>query len=217
QSIDYIVNAPELMIRNYQDYLSHQIKLQTVVIGCGLGESLLAQQVLQKTLLSWTTPMVLDADALNLLAKKKITFHLSAQQHILTPHPAEAARLLRTTVANVQSDRIQSARQIAQQYHANVILKGHQTIVYSLTEDSVYTNQIGNSGLATAGTGDVLSGILGSLLAQGFSLTESMKAGVFLHGLAADWLVSQGIGPVGLTASEIIDASRYIRNQLTYH
>ncbi|QRN41511.1 MAG: NAD(P)H-hydrate dehydratase [Neisseriaceae bacterium] len=217
QSIDYIANSPEIMIRNYQDYFNKQIQLQAAVVGCGLGHSLLAQQILQQSLLRWNIPIVLDADALNLLAKREITCQLSATQHILTPHPLEAARLLHTTVEKIQSDRIQSAYQIAQQYCANVILKGHQTIVYSLKDDSVYINQTGNSGLATAGTGDVLSGILGSLLAQGFPISESIKAGVFLHGLAADWLVSKRIGPIGLTASEIIDAVRDVRNQLTYH
>lgn len=206
---------PELMLRSAQDVLKVDA-LDCLAAGPGLGESQAAQHALAAAI-AHRAPLVLDADALNLLA-----VHLNLQQAvagrtsatILTPHPAEAARLLGTTTEKIQQDRIASACTLAQHYNASVVLKGNGSIC-ALASGDWYVNTSGNPGMAAAGMGDVLTGIIAALIAQGGEPRLSLLAGVHLHGLAADRLVAAGIGPAGLTASEVIDAARATLNQLT--
>jgi NAD(P)H-hydrate repair Nnr-like enzyme with NAD(P)H-hydrate dehydratase domain len=129
----------------------------------------------------------------------------------LTPHPLEAARLLRTTVAEVQRDRVAAACALAARYNAVVVLKGCGSIV-SAPDGRWRINPFGNPGLATAGSGDVLSGMAAAFLAQGLPAFEGLQAAVALHGLAAEHLAATGCGPVGIAAGELIDAARAVRN-----
>ena len=157
---------------------------------------------------------MLDADALNLLATDPgLQKALQARRSpsLLTPHPAEAARLLGKTTAEVQSDRVAAALQIATRFSAAVVLKGSGSIC-ALAGGDWYVNVTGNPGMASAGMGDVLTGILAGLLAQGADAGIALLAGVYLHGAAADWLAENGTGPVGMTASEVIDAARLVLN-----
>jgi NAD(P)H-hydrate repair Nnr-like enzyme with NAD(P)H-hydrate dehydratase domain len=131
---------------------------------------------------------------------------------LLTPHPAEAARLLASTTANVQADRIAAACAIATRYRSSVALKGAGSIC-ALTGGAWFINTSGNPGMASAGMGDVLTGIIGALLAQGADARNAMLAGVHLHGAGADSLVAAGSGPVGITASEVIAAARQLLNR----
>ena len=159
--------------------------------------------------------MVLDADALNLLAAQpKLQKVLAARTRasILTPHPAEAARLLATSTDKIQYDRISAAHTLSARYNAAVVLKGNGSIC-SLNNGDWYLNTSGNPGMAAAGMGDVLTGIIASLTAQGGDPDLALLAGVHLHGLAADRLVAAGIGPAGLTASEVTDAARRLLNR----
>jgi hydroxyethylthiazole kinase-like uncharacterized protein yjeF len=157
---------------------------------------------------------VLDADALNLLSQnesfRKTCAHRAAPT-LVTPHPAEAARLLGSSVAAVQADRVKAARMISENLNAHVVLKGNGSII-AARDGHWFVNTTGNPGMASAGMGDVLSGMLGALLAQRYSGESALVLGTHLHGAAADALVREGIGPVGLTASEVTDAARRLWN-----
>ena len=203
---------PELMMRSAQDVLKIET-LDCIAVGPGLGESHAAQHALAAAL-AHKAPLVLDADALNLLAahpKLQKVLATRTSTSILTPHPAEAARLLATTTEKIQHDRIAAARALSARFNAAVVLKGNGSIC-ALKNGDWYVNTSGNPGMATAGMGDVLTGIVASLTAQGGDPDLALLAGVHLHGLAADSLVAAGIGPAGLTASEVIDAARKLLN-----
>lgn len=205
---------PEIMLAIADDLLKrHDITTWLIGCGLGLGETSLAllKAVLQKAL---NQSLLLDADALTLLSQYTDLQALT-QTHgnlILTPHPTEAARLLGNTTADIQANRIESVKAIAEKYQATVVLKGHHSLVYSTQNNMLYTNTSGNPGLATAGSGDVLSGIIGSLLAQDIDTWQAVTGGVWLHGAAADYLASQIGGEVGIVASELPKAARYVRN-----
>jgi ADP-dependent NAD(P)H-hydrate dehydratase / NAD(P)H-hydrate epimerase len=203
---------PELMCRPAQDL---DFSAATLVVGPGLGISRTAHDLLAQAL-NAPSPLVLDADALNLIAaepglKQKLTQRKAGT--LLTPHPLEAARLLAMSGAEIQADRLAAARELARRFDATIVLKGSGTVV-ARPDGDVVVNPTGNPALATAGTGDVLSGICGALLAQHWPVWEAALASVWLHGSAADILVEQGVGPVGLTASELIPCVRKILNQL---
>ncbi|OWW22839.1 NAD(P)H-hydrate dehydratase [Noviherbaspirillum denitrificans] len=204
---------PELMCRAAP---SMDFSTGAVVAGPGMGTSREAHDVLA-AILHASSPLVLDADALNLIAAEPGLQARLAEltaPTVMTPHPLEAARLLQSSTADVQSDRLHSARALAQRFHAVVILKGSGSVI-ARPDGEAAINTTGNPALATAGTGDVLAGICGALLAQGFPAWQAALAATWLHGHAADTLVQQGIGPIGLTASELIPAVRTLLNQLT--
>jgi hydroxyethylthiazole kinase-like uncharacterized protein yjeF len=198
---------PELMLRPAEDLdLS---AMQAVSVGPGLGTSAASSACLSRALSLDQTPLVIDADALNLLATEPSLaerVRRRAGPTILTPHPLEAARLAGCGVADVQSDRLAAARSLAKHFGATIVLKGSGSIVDDGTR--AWINITGNAGLATAGTGDVLTGALGALLAQGMPATAAALAGVWLHGKAAERCVDSGAGPAGLTASELLPAMR---------
>jgi hydroxyethylthiazole kinase-like uncharacterized protein yjeF len=188
----------------------------TLVVGPGLGTSSAAVDVLTRAI-DTSGPLVLDADALNLIATKPdLQQRLSTRNGmaVMTPHPLEAARLLGTSSTAIQANRLAAARTIAARFNAIVILKGSGSIV-ARPDQSLVINTTGNPALATAGTGDVLAGICGALLAQGWPQWDTALAGAWLHGHAADMLVERGIGPIGLTAGELIPYVRDALNQIT--
>lgn len=203
---------PELMIRQADALLADHPTIQAWAAGCGLGQSENAASWL-RTLFSLRgpSPVVLDADGLNLLANESVRPTWGRGQIVMTPHPAEAARLLGTHTQEIQADRPAAARGLAAKFGAWVVLKGPATIVCA-PDLSWQINPTGNVGLASGGTGDVLCGLLASLLAQGFTPDIAVTGGVWLHGFAADSLVKQGVGPIGLTAGELADAIRALRN-----
>jgi len=132
---------------------------------------------------------------------------------LLTPHPLEAARLLASTSAAIQVNRLAAARQLARDLNAIVILKGSGSVI-AQPRGNLAINPTGNAALATAGSGDVLAGICGALLAQGWLVWEAALAAAWIHGKAADLLVQQGVGPIGLTAGELIPVIRNVLNRL---
>lgn len=211
-ALAYISEAPELMCRRANDL---DFSSMAVVIGPGMGNSISARDLLFDTL-SNPKPIVIDADALNLLAQTpQLQKQIAARcaPTIITPHPLEAARLLNISVHEIQTNRILAARTLARQFNAVTILKGSGTVIAQPNGDIVI-NPTGNPALATAGTGDVLAGVCGALLAQGFPAWEAALAAVWLHGYAADTLVDQHVGPIGLTASELIPAIRVQLNRI---
>jgi hydroxyethylthiazole kinase-like uncharacterized protein yjeF len=188
---------------------------RTLVIGPGMGDSVDAIRLVVKALDS-DSPLVLDADALNLIGASPDLQARLAQRSapsVLTPHPLEAARMLGMTASSVQADRLEAARDLASRMNAIVILKGSGTVI-ARPDGDVAINPTGNAGLATAGSGDVLAGICGALLAQGWPGWEAAAASTWLHGAAADALVEEGIGPIGLTAGELPAAVRKVLNGL---
>jgi len=203
--------APELMLRHVDDVLGQD--LDAVVAGPGLGRTEHAATLVGAVLASdW--PCVVDADALNLLSDdenlRKACERRSADT-LLTPHPAEAGRLLKISTHEVQIDRLAAARALSQRYNAHVVLKGNGSVMVA-RDGHLFINTTGNPGMASAGMGDVLSGILGALLAQRLSGESALVLGVHLHGAAADALAADGVGPVGLTAGELPDVARRLWN-----
>lgn len=203
---------PELMMRRADTLLAAD--LQALACGPGLGRSSDALIVLEQSIKA-SVQLVLDADALNLLAEDKRLAGLLANRTnpaILTPHPAEAARLLDRSVSAIQSDRIKAARELAELYRCHIALKGCGTVIAAVN-GKIWLNPTGNPGMATAGMGDVLSGMIVALLAQNWPPEMALIAAVYLHGAAADRLVANGIGPIGLTAGEVIDPARQLLNE----
>lgn len=177
-----------------------------IVAGPGMGRD---KPELLAAALGSGNPLVLDADALHLLANSpglKDTLRTRGNA-VLTPHPGEAAMLLGTDTATIQADRIHSAQSIAAEYNAVTVLKGCGSII-ATPDGRWFINGSGNPGLSSAGMGDVLAGLIGALVAQGLNPEESALAGVYLHGAAADQLVLDGTGQAGLTASEVAEEIR---------
>ncbi|MDZ4099331.1 MAG: NAD(P)H-hydrate dehydratase [Methylophilaceae bacterium] len=207
------VMVPELMVRAGEDIFD-QGSFDCLVVGPGMGQSDHAKRLLERSLLTNTT-LLLDADALNLLAEDEALQVLCHDRHaanIVTPHPGEAARMMSSTVQEVQTDRIASALEIAKKYNAVTVLKGCGTII-AMPSGDWYINHSGNPGLASAGMGDALAGIIAALVAQKISPEQAALLGVYIHGAAADALVEHGIGPIGLTASEVMMEVRRMLNQ----
>ncbi|MGE5384767.1 MAG: NAD(P)H-hydrate dehydratase [Betaproteobacteria bacterium] len=203
---------PELMLRKPDGVIG--ASLQALACGPGLGTSLQATRLVEHAL-SLDLPLVLDADALNLLALEgNLQTALAARQapSLLTPHPAEAARLLDADISEVANNRCAAACDIASRFSCHVALKGCGTIV-AAPDGRWWLNTTGSPALATAGSGDVLTGMALSLLTQGWEMEAAALAAVHLHGAAADTLVAEGVGPIGLTAGELIDPARRLLNQ----
>nr|WP_217344730.1 NAD(P)H-hydrate dehydratase [Noviherbaspirillum sp. L7-7A]MBV0878906.1 NAD(P)H-hydrate dehydratase [Noviherbaspirillum sp. L7-7A] len=202
---------PEIMCRRAADL---ELERACVVAGPGLGSSGQARSLLSQVL-AGTAPLVLDADALNMVAAGVDLRNALGRRGgaLLTPHPLEAARLLGCTAAQVQADRLAAARRLAADFGAVVVLKGAGSVI-ARPDGLAVINVTGSPALATAGTGDVLAGLCGALLAQRWPAWEAALAAVWLHGAAADMLVDQGVGPVGLVASELPGAVRTCLNQL---
>ncbi|HUH39210.1 MAG TPA: NAD(P)H-hydrate dehydratase [Spongiibacteraceae bacterium] len=183
-------------------------RASVVVVGPGLGREPWAQQLLLQALKSGL-PAVVDADALNLLSERPRWLGAPPANWIITPHPGEAARLLGCSTAAIEADRYGAARQLAQRWGARVALKGAGTVV--ATEDGLFVGDYGNPGMASGGMGDVLSGVLGGLLAQGLSPATAVCLGVCLHGWAADRAARAG-GQRGLLAEDLMSELRSLVN-----
>ncbi|WP_421969632.1 NAD(P)H-hydrate dehydratase [Pseudoalteromonas sp. SSDWG2] len=176
-------------------------KADVIVIGPGLGQSDWARTLLKSVLNQGQQKhKVLDADALNLVAKQQ----MALTRTVITPHPKEAARLLSCTVQNIESNRYEAVKTLAKQLKVTALLKGPGTIVYH--EQNTFINSSGSEVLASAGMGDVLSGIIASFLAQGLDLRDATCLGAFIHGLAAEQAAKEG--GKGLLASDLFPILR---------
>lgn len=174
-----------------------------IVIGPGLGQSAIAQDLLS-AVLSTHLPLIVDADALNLLAKKPI----NRTHWVLTPHMGEAANLLATSINVVKADRKTCARALQKQYGGCIVLKGANTLI---TDDkTMWMCAAGNPGMASAGMGDVLSGVIAALAAQGLSLCDAAQLGVAVHAQAGDLAAQQGMR--GMIATDLLPFIRQLVN-----
>ncbi|OLQ93445.1 bifunctional ADP-dependent (S)-NAD(P)H-hydrate dehydratase/NAD(P)H-hydrate epimerase [Vibrio panuliri] len=197
-----LVATPEVMFSTWQltDVLQRLAWCDALALGPGLGQSEHAQQLLL-TVIGITKPKVLDADALNLLSLQPNY----DSQRIITPHPGEAARLLECSIMDVESNRYYAVERLQERYGGVVVLKGAGTLIND--GKSTFVCGAGNSGMATGGMGDALTGVLVSLLAQGIELSLAARIGVMLHSYAADQNVEK-YGLIGLTASDVIESLR---------
>lgn len=175
-------------------------KADVIALGPGLSRKPAARALVRRLLACTTQPMVIDADGI--MALKGIRTLRRPAGVVLTPHPGEMALLLGTTVKSVQANRKSIAVKTAQQLGAVVVLKGHRTVIAS-PKGKAAVNTTGNPGMATGGTGDVLTGVIAALIGQGLDPFAAAKAGVYLHGLAGD-LAARRVGQVSLTAGDVL-------------
>jgi len=207
------VACPELMVRGVENAGQLETLLGQVdvlVTGTGLGQTSWSEDMLQACL-KVAIPVVIDADGLNLLARLSLeSAALPRNNWILTPHPAEAGRLLECSSREIQSDRVGAAQRIAERYQAIVALKGCGTVIAE-PQGRYAICPFGNPGMASAGTGDVLAGVIGAMVAQGLDLWHATLAGVLAHALAGDLAAVQS-GERGMLASDIMAHLRAVLN-----
>jgi ADP-dependent NAD(P)H-hydrate dehydratase / NAD(P)H-hydrate epimerase len=191
-----------LKARERLDELAAQRDAVTLGPGLGLDED--TQALARDLVFECPRPMVVDADALTALAGRLDRLRATPAPRCLTPHPGEMARLLNTSVADVQRDRVGTARRFATAWQTPVVLKG-ATSVIGFPDGTAVLNPTGNPGMASGGTGDVLSGVLGAFLARGLEAPTALVAAVHLHGLAGD-VAAERVGQESLVASDVIEA-----------
>jgi ADP-dependent NAD(P)H-hydrate dehydratase / NAD(P)H-hydrate epimerase len=209
--VDFL--QPELMLHSAPAALKLR-GVDVFAIGCGLGTSIAAQKLLYEAL-KRNTALVLDADALNLLAK-----HADLQDDlrnrkaatVLTPHPGEAARLLACDTEAIQADRVAAVKKIAQTFRCSVVLKGADSLC-AIRDGKLFVNRTGNPGMSSPGMGDVLTGMIAAFIAQGMTADDAMMLAVHLHGAAGDALAEKGTG-IGMTATDVTEWARHLLNKL---
>jgi NAD(P)H-hydrate epimerase len=175
---------------------------RAVIIGPGIGTYKETQSLVLKLIKTLDLPIVLDADGLTALGAQPKTLLTKKQPFILTPHPGEMARLIGSTSKEVQENRMGVSKNFSQTHHVYLILKGHRTLI-ATPKGEIFINPTGNPGLASGGTGDVLTGMIGGLICQGVDILPSLQISVYLHGLAGD-IVAQESGEKSLVATDLI-------------
>ena len=195
-----------LSLTAYRKIRDFAEEVDVVILGPGLSRNGSTQLLVRRIISKINKQMVIDADGLNALVDHLQilrTTKYAQRNTVLTPHPGEMARLLGTSVAKVQTHRKEVAEKFARNYKVSVVLKGHHSIVADY-QGHIYINKTGNPGMATAGSGDVLSGMIGAFLGQGLKAFEAAKIAVYLHGMAGD-LAAKEKTQISLIASDIVD------------
>ncbi len=228
------LNVPELMLHSAVDApksfphpnpprkgegvnAKNNIDLSVLVVGCGLGQSLAAQKLLYDALLL-DVPLVLDADALNLIALRpdlRGMLHTRKAAAVFTPHPGEAARLLNCSTEDIQHDRARAALNLVQKLGGSVVLKGAGSLC-ATRDGKLYLNQSGNPGMSAVGMGDVLAGMIAAFIAQGIAPDNALLLAVHLHGAAGDELAKQQ-ATLGMSATEVTEWARWLLNRIAPH
>ena len=199
---------PEVVLQDREKALKTVGNYTVLLIGCGLGTDKNTAKYFEKVISkSKELPTVIDADGLNILAGVNITLPIKS---ILTPHPAEAARLLGVNTEDILSNLESSAKKISEKYKCVTVLKTHKTIICN-TDLTIHKNEHGNSALAKAGTGDVLAGIISGLLAQKMTPFEAAKLGVYLHSRAGE-IASENLTEYSVLATDVI---KYLPNAIS--
>lgn len=201
-----VPKIPFATFLNFSEIDSNLEKYDAVLIGPGLGinhESEIMNFGFLKLLSKLNKKIVIDADGLNILSKIKDWFKLLDSDAILTPHPGEMSRLTGLTIEEIQNGRESIALEYAKKWNKTVVLKGAETVIVN-PEGEVYKAPFINPLLATAGTGDVLAGIITGLLAQGLNLTDAATVGVYIHGMCAE-ILKDKFGDRGMVAGDLID------------
>ena len=179
-------------------------KYDAITIGCGLSVNEDTAAVVKAVLENAKVPVVVDADGINIISQNIELLQNAASPVILTPHPKEMSRLISSTVEQVQNDRVFCAENFAKQFGVYVVLKGSNTVVACPDSKNIFINASGNNGLAKGGSGDVLAGMIGSLTAQHFAISDAVCAGVFVHGHCAD-IVAERLSKTGMLPTDVID------------
>lgn len=183
--------------------LSESFKESTAcLIGCGLGYNEDTKKVVYKIIDEYKKPLVIDADGINAVSDNIDILKTAKSEIILTPHMGEMARLIGTSVKDIQVNKFEIAKEFAKDNNVILVLKDYETII-ALPNGEIFINKIGNPGMATAGSGDVLAGMISAFLAQGMSLEESAKCGVYLHALAGDKCANK-LSQISMVSSDII-------------
>jgi len=185
-----------------KDILTLADRYDVVAIGPGLTQSPETMKLLFSTIPRLGKPLVVDADAINILAKDLTVLQRGGRTSILTPHPGEMSRLTRKSIDDLQKNREEIAGDFAKKHRVVLLLKGHRSVITDGARLAV--NETGNPGMATAGSGDVLTGVVAGLLAQRLSPFDAARLAAHLHGLAGD-IAAKEVGPVGMLASDILD------------
>lgn len=201
-ALSLFTGLPEVMthaLKEPKDIEAILHRVTVILLGPGLGQKEFGRELFQ-TLMQTDLPMVVDADALNILSSDP---HLR-ENWILTPHPGEAARLLGCSTESIQHDRIQSIQELKRQYHGTIILKGAGSLVLGQEDEQPKLCEQGNPGMATAGMGDVLSGLLAGLIGQGLSHQAAAELAVVAHATAGDF-VKEEHGERGILSGDILE------------
>jgi ADP-dependent NAD(P)H-hydrate dehydratase len=198
------ISIPEVMVltdvqEKFISNITFDIVPQAIGIGPGIGQEQATQKAFHEFLKSNKTPLVIDADALNILSQNKSWLSLLQPKTIITPHPKELERLIGKW--NSESEKIEKTIAFSKQYHLIIVMKGAPTHI--IDGDTIFENTTGNAALATAGSGDVLTGMITSLLAQSYEPINAAILGVYLHGLTAD-IALPGTGYQSFIASDVI-------------
>ena len=185
-----------------EQVLASIVKMDVAAIGPGLTSSAAIRQVVEQVIENSSTPLIIDADALNAISGNASVLNKLKANGVITPHPGEMARLTGLSIDEIQRDRIGAASSFAREYGVATVLKGSRTVV-ALPDGRIYINPTGNAGMATAGTGDVLTGMIAGIAAQGVPVYDAAVAGVYLHGLAGD-RAAEIVGMHGMVASDML-------------
>lgn len=195
------VGVPEAICITRERLFEDLMQYSAIAVGPGLGDEIENAKLIKKILCTTDRPVVVDADGLNLLRDDLDAMKNAKARVIITPHPGEAARLLNRNTSEINRDRQKSAAELAAVTGSVTVLKGAGSVV-ATPEGKTYINTTGNPGMATGGSGDVLTGVIAALAGQGLEPEAAAAAGVFLHGLAGD-LARDQMGEYGLVASDI--------------
>lgn len=193
-SNDYTVNSKLILF---------EPKKTAILFGCGLGNTFETQMLCQNIILNSDCPVIIDADGINVLADCIDILRKAKASIVLTPHPGEFSRLTGMSVSEITENKLDISREFSMKYGVTIVLKGAGTII-SCPNGDVFVSSVGNNGLSRGGSGDVLAGIIGSLVAQGIDVNDACCAGVFLHGLCADRVASK-LSMQGMLPSDLIN------------
>ncbi len=186
------------------DFIEKSKYCGAVLTGCGLSVNNNTRELVNNIIKFSEIPIILDADALNIVSENPSVLSESDVVKILTPHDREFSRLIRKDIAEVKDNREELAVKFAEKYNVILVLKGHKTLVVNPQGEIYYNEELGNAGMASGGSGDVLAGIIGSLIAQGFEPFKSTASAVYLHALSGDF-AKEKFGEISMLPTDIID------------
>ena len=192
-----------LKAENAKNIIDYTQKMDVIAIGPGLSMDLDTQKAVKRIVFGVGKPIVVDADALNAIASDISILSGIKTDVVLTPHPAEMARLMNVSVEAISKNRMDAVRKFAERWRVTVVLKGYRSIV-ALPDGRAYVNTTGNPGMATAGSGDVLTGMIAAFIGSGMPVSDAVLAAVYLHGLSGD-LAAEELGEISLKAGDLIE------------
>jgi len=199
-----------LSLKAKKEILKRADGADVVVLGPGLSQNPETKRLVRQIVTRIKKVMVIDADALNAISDDVPVLKEVKVSYVVTPHPGEMSRLVKKSASYIKKNRITVAKKFSNNYNAVVVLKGAGTVVVG--QGKTYVNKTGNPGMATAGSGDVLAGVIAGFLAQGLKVFEAARLGVYVHGLAGD-LAAKEKGEAGLIAGDILENIPYAIKQ----